>query len=182
MLYNIVMIKFASELKLKPVLLRKEMALVGVVENLIVDPETGKFAGLLVREGFGKKNLKTLPEKDLLSITSEFYLISGYQALGDIDEIVRLKEIIDKKVPIVGEKVYTVSGKYLGKCRDYTLDLDRFKIDKIYVSFWSLFSNFKEYAIAFSQIVSIEKERITVEDAVIEAAEPVEGRLADASN
>lgn len=176
------MIKFASELRLKPVLLRKELALVGVVEDLIVNPDTGEFAGLLVREGFGKKNIKTLPQKDLLSITSEYYLISEYSALGEIDEIVRLREILDKEVRIVGTKTYTVSGRLLGKCRDYTLNLTSMKIDKIYVDPPMLSTTMSGYAIAYVQIVSIEKDKITVEDAFVKAAKPVKGKLAEAVN
>jgi len=176
------MIKFASELRAKPVLLQKERALVGIVEDLIVNPDTGEFAGLLVREGFGKKNLKTLPEKDLLSITSDFYLISGYEALGELDEIVRLKTIIDRGIKIVGTKTYTVSGDYLGRVRDYTLNLKNLHIDKIYVNPPMLSGVIRELAIAFSQIVSIEKDKITVEDATVKVSEPVKGKLADAAN
>ncbi len=174
------MIKFASELRLKPVLLRKEMALVGVVEDIIVNPDNGEFAGILVREGFGKKHLKTLPQKDLLSITSEYYLISEYGALGEVDEIVRLKEILDRDISIVGAKTYTVSGKYLGKCRDFTLNLTSMKIDKIYVDPPMLSAAMREHVIAFPQIVSIEKDKITVEDAFVKAPKTVKGKLAEA--
>ncbi len=174
------MIKFASELRLKPVLLKKEKALVGVMENMVIDPDTGKLVGILVREGFGKKNLKALPEKDLLGITSDFYLIASYESLGELDEIVRIKQVLEKEARISGNKVYTVSGQYLGKCRDYTLNMKALTIDKIYVNPPLLSGNFKELAIGFGQIISIEKDKITVEDTFIKASESVKGKLADA--
>ncbi len=176
------MIKFASELRLKPVLLKREMALVGIVENLVVNPDDGKLVGVLVREGFGKKDLKALPEKDIISIASDFYLISEYGALGEIDEIVRILQVVDRSVRITGAKVYTVSGKYLGKCRDYSMNLKSMKMEKIYVN-PPLFSGvMREYVIGFLQIVSIEKSKITVEDTFIKSTIPAKGKLADAVN
>jgi uncharacterized protein YrrD len=161
------------------VLLKKEKALVGVVEDMVINPDDGKLAGILVREGFGKKHLRALPEKDLLSITSEYYLISSYESLGDIDDIVRIKQIVDREIKIAGNKVFTVSGIYLGKCRDMSINLKTLRLDKIYVR-PTLFSGIlKEYVISFAQIVSIEKDKITVEDAFVKAPKPVEGRLSE---
>jgi uncharacterized protein YrrD len=175
--YNILMNKFASELVLKPVLVkdaiaRGEGAMVGLVESLIINPDNGELAGLIVREGFGKKSHKTLSAKDILGISSEFYLASSYDKLGEIDEIVRLKEIMDRDIDIVGNKVYTVSGTYLGKVFDYTLDLSQLMISRIYVGTKLLGAFSKQHIIAYKQIISIEKDRITVDDAVIKIKKP----------
>ena len=170
--------KFASELILKPVLVRDaitrgEGAMVGLVESLIICPDDGTLAGITIREGFGKKNLKTLSAKDILGISSEFYLVPSYEKLGDLDEIVRLKEIMDRNVPIVGNRVYTQSGNFLGKVFDYTLDLVSFKITRIYVKPTLLGGFAKQYIIDYKNIISIEKDKIVVEDALVKGAEPI---------
>ncbi len=170
--------KFASELIRKPVLVRDaiangEGAMVGIVESLIICPDDGKLAGITVREGFGKKNLKTLSTKDILGISSEFYLVPSYDSLGDVDEIVRLKEILDRDIPIINNKVYTESGTYLGKVFDYTLDLTTFIITRIYVR-PSLFGGLaKQYIIYYKNIISIEKDKITVADLTVKNKESV---------
>ena len=169
--------KFASELIRKPVLVKQALqsgdgALVGLVESLIINPDSGELAGLIVREGFGKKNLKTLAAKDILGISSDFYLVPNYEALGDLDEIVRLKEILDRDFKVMGNQVYTASGTYLGKVFDYTIDLQHFMISRIYVR-GNLFGPFsKQYIIAYKQIISIEKDRITVDDAFTKVKSP----------
>lgn len=170
--------KFASELVLKPVLVKDaiqsgEGALVGLVDSLIINPDNGEVAGLVVREGFGKKKFKTLASKDIVGISSEFYLVSSYKALGEMDEIVRLKTILDKDIKVTGNKVYTVSGTYLGKVFDFTVDLSHFMISRIYIGGKGLGSFGKQYIIAHKQIVSIEKDRITVDDGVIKLKAPV---------
>jgi len=169
--------KFASELVKKPVLVKSaiqngEGALVGFVEDLIINPDSGELAGLLVREGFGKKQLKTLGAKDVLGISTDFYLISNYTDLGEIDEIVRLKQIMDKETKIVGNKVYTFSGTYLGRVFDYTVDLHSFVISRIYVGGKTLGAFGKQYIIGYAQIISIEKDRITVDDAFAKVKKP----------
>lgn len=179
--------KFASELILKPVLVRDaiangEGAMVGLVENLIINPDDGKLAGITVREGFGKRNLKTLSAKDILGISSEFYLVPSYDSLGDIDEIVRLKEIMDRDIPIRGNKVYTESGTYIGKVFDYTLDLTTFMISRLYARPGLLGGLAKQYIISYKNIISIEKERITVADLTVKNKESVLAKAPLAGN
>jgi len=169
--------KFASELVKKPVLVKSaiqngEGALVGLVEELIMNPDNGELAGLIIREGFGKKSLKTLGAKDILGISSEFYLVPNYETLGEMDEIVRLKEIMDREIKITGNKVYTVSGTYLGRVFDYTIDLRDFKLSRIYVGARVLGAFGSQHIIASKQIVSIEKEGITVEDVFVKSRKP----------
>ena len=155
-----------------------EGAMVGLVENLIINPDDGKLAGITVREGFGKKHLKSLSAKDILGISSEFYLVPSYDSLGDLDEIVRLKEIMDKDIPIVGNKVYTESGTYLGKVFDYTLDLTTFVISRIYVRPGLLGGLARQYIIYYKNIISIEKDKITVADLKIKNQESVLAKAA----
>jgi len=169
--------KFASELVLKPVLVKDaiqsgEGALVGLVQSLIINPESGELAGLIVREGFGKRSLKTLAAKDILGISSDFYLVPSYDTLGDLDEIVRLKQIMDKNIKVTGNKVYTVSGTYLGRVFDYTLDLRHFMISRIYVGSKYFGALSKQYIVGYKQIVSIEQDKITVDDTATKIKAP----------
>jgi sporulation protein YlmC with PRC-barrel domain len=162
--------KLASELVRKPVLVKQaiqsgEGALVGIVEDLIINPDNGELAGFVVREGFGINKLKTLGAKDVLGISSDFYLIPNYETLGEMDEIVRLKVILDKGVKIIGNKVFTFSGRYLGRVTDYKVDLRLFMISQIHVKMM-VFGYFgKQHIIAYKQIISIEKDKIVVDDA-----------------
>jgi sporulation protein YlmC with PRC-barrel domain len=169
--------KFASELIKKPVLVKQaiqsgEGALVGLVEDLIINPDNGELAGFIVREGFGKNSLKTLGSKDILGISSDFYLIPNYETLGEIDEIVRLKAIMDKHIKVTGNKVFTFSGTYLGRVFDYTIDLRHFMISRIYIGGKTLGAFGKQHIIGYKQIISIEKDKITVDDAFVKVRKP----------
>lgn len=170
--------KFATSMILRPVLLQEEKALVGVVEDLIIDTDTGILLGLLVREGFGKKNQKALAQKDIVGIGQNFFLVKSYSVLGEIDEFVRLKRVIDRDIKILKNKVYTESGVFLGKVYDFTLDLTDTKLSKIYVrpSGIRILSN--DLIISSKQIISIEKDKIVVEDTKIKDKVPAKAKSA----
>lgn len=173
MRYNIIMQKLQSDLIAKGIILRQENALVGVVEDVVINPDNGQFLGFIVREGFGKKNLKALAEKDMLGFNAQFILIPGYKSLGEISDIVRIKDALDKKIKIIKNKVYTISGVYIGKVADYTIDFDAAKLSRLYVNARSIRRLAKELIIESSCILSIKKDRITVDDTCAKQASKI---------
>lgn len=165
------MLKFAKTILSKPVLLNQERALVGVVEDIVVDPADGRVVGILVREGFGKKHIKAVAEKDILAISDKFVLIPGYEAVGDIEEIVRVAVIVNKKIQIIGNKVVTVAGNNLGRVNDFSIDTVSGILAKVYVepNIFSLGVLAGSHIIDRKQIISIEKDKIIVEDTSLKA-------------
>lgn len=73
---------------------------------------------------------------------------------------------IDAK-KIIGNKVFSQSGVYLGKVIDFRINISEQNIVKYYVSgdFFSLIK--KPLIIDASQVVKIEEDKIIVDDAVI---------------
>ncbi|MEI6266809.1 MAG: PRC-barrel domain-containing protein [bacterium] len=175
------MIKKSSELIGKPVILQREKAVVGLVKSFVIDPETGELVGLLVLEGFGSRNLKSLAIKDVTTITKEYFLIGSYENLGELDEIVRIKKVLDKKIGINKCNVYTVSGKFLGRVKDFSINLTFMRLEKIFVDSLWIISTARHYIISFNQIISIEPGKIIVEDATVSKKKSVLEEVAEAS-
>jgi sporulation protein YlmC with PRC-barrel domain len=159
--------RFASEFIGKKVLLRREGAFAGLVEEVVVNPENGDFLGFVVRIPHKKKIQKVLPEKEVMGINREFILVQGLDSLGDLNEIVRIKKARDQKVSIEKNKVYTISNVYLGRVSDYTLDLITAKLSRIYVHPRGIGKITGGHCIDAKRIVSIKKKRITVDDASV---------------
>jgi sporulation protein YlmC with PRC-barrel domain len=159
--------RFATSLIAKPVIVNREEALIGMIEDLVIDPENGHFEGILVKEIFGKRNIKAISAKDILGITDKFFLIDSYEDLGEIEDIVRIKKVTATGIKILENKAYTVRGKYLGKVYDYTVDPDFAILTKIYVRPTSFHPLSADYIIPFEEIISIEKNRITISDGAV---------------
>lgn len=159
--------RFATSLITKPVVLEQERAVVGVIEDLVIDPANGNLLGFLVREGFGKKKKKALAIKDLVGIGTKFIIVKSYSVLGDIDEIVRIKKVIDQRIHILKNRVFTVSGSYLGRVADFSIDVELSQLTRLYVSPGILGALKSQHIIGYQQIISIEEDKITVEDATL---------------
>jgi sporulation protein YlmC with PRC-barrel domain len=172
--------RLASELMTRGVIVRQESALVGRVQEVVINPENGQFLGFIIREGFGKGKLKALAEKDILGFNKQFILIPGYNTLGEIDEIVRIKNTLDQKIPIIKNKVYTISGIYLGKVVDFALDFGQARLARLYVESHSIKRFTNQLVVNSACIVSIKKDKITVDDTCVKNTEKAAIKLASA--
>jgi sporulation protein YlmC with PRC-barrel domain len=158
--------RFAKELVGRKVILRHEGFMAGEVEEVIINPENGDFLGFVVGQK-GNKNKKALPEKDIMGINNQFILVKSAEKLGDLDDVVRIKAIRDQKISIEKNRVYTISNMYLGRVSDYTIDLALGKLSRLYLKSWAIKKMVNHNIIESKHIVSIKKNRITVDDAVV---------------
>lgn len=166
--------RFNSDIIGSQVLARRQKIIVGTVSETVIDPDDGKFAGLVIR---GKIVSKAIAQKDIFGFGNKLIIINQIEDLGEIDDIVRIKKIRDQEVKIVKNKVYTVSGFYLGRVRDYTIDFLATKIARLYVNPRLLNRLTTELVINSTDIVSIKKEKITVRDPLVKEEEPIKTAL-----
>jgi len=159
-----VMNRLASEIIGRGVIVRQETVLIGHIQEIVINPEDGRLAGLIIKEGFGKGKLKAVAEKDMLGLNEKFVLISSYSALGDLDEIVRIKNILDLGIKIKNCKVQTISGIVLGKTVDYSVDFKLGKLSRLYVNPKNWRKITKQHIIDSKCIIRIEKDKIIVDD------------------
>jgi sporulation protein YlmC with PRC-barrel domain len=177
--------KFASELLQKKVVLNREKVIAGVIYDIVIDPANGNFIGIVVKEGFGKERLKALAEKDIIAFGLDFVLITEYLALGEVEEIVRIQNIISKKIHLIKSKVFTESGVYLGRVYDYTINLDEKRLSRLYIRgpFLSKsFSFLENKIISYEQIISIDKNKIVVADTKIRDKRKIIVRVNEINN
>ena len=170
--YNRCMQKFASDFAKNKVILRQEGMVAGEVEEVIINPENGDFLGLVIGRR-GKKKKLALSEKDIIGVSNGFVLVRGAGSLGDLDEIIRIKNARDQKISIEHNRVYTLSNIFLGRVSDYSIDLVSGKLSRLYVQPWAISKIASQHIIDAKRIVSIKKNRITVEDAVVKGKKKV---------
>lgn len=159
-----IMNRLASEIIGRGVIVRQETVLIGHIQEIVINPEDGRLAGLIIKEGFGKGKLKAVAEKDMLGLNEKFVLISSYNALGDLDEIVRIKNILDLGIKIKNCKVQTISGIVLGKTVDYSVDFKLGKLSRLYVNPKNWRKITRQHIIDSKCIIRIEKDKIIVDD------------------
>ncbi len=130
------------------------------VKDVVMDPENGKMAALVVNIN----RALIITPIDIYS-WGDTIKINNRENIISAKEVMRVEELLKRNVRIFGNKVYNKEGDYLGKVYDFTLDSSNFNLNKIYVSktFFGLLK-LSSRIIAAKNIIEILPEKIVVND------------------
>lgn len=134
-----------------------------VVYDLIIDPETGKLEAFWVNQGFFSGAEKILSLNDVIEWKIKVY-IQDTDVFINPAEILKIKEIIKKKIPIFMHKVKTLSGSKLGRVIDIFFDPITNKIIQIQIAKSLLGLKYAKRLIPFSEIYQITREAVFLKD------------------
>lgn len=133
---------------------------IGEVFELIIQKNDISIAGIIPKsQSVWPKNTFVISSNDITEITSGVAIVNDEDSIVPIDEAVRLKKQIKEGYLGVGQKIYTKSGKYIGKVFDYIVNGETLTITKFYAKYF-----FVEKIIPFSSIISIKKNIIIIKD------------------
>ena len=111
---------------------------IGQIRQIIIDPENGNLLGFLVSTGksaswriFSPK--KVLSATDIREWDSKAIITESIDNLVEAGEIIRIKEILDKKNFLLGMRAKTESGQGLGVVENLLIDTDNQCVEKYYL-------------------------------------------------
>lgn len=160
--------KFASEIKDTNVLTRREKLLVGKIKELIINPANCFLVGLSLELNDRKRTKKVVNASSVLGLGADFVMIESLNDIADIDEIVRIKEVLDQEVQLLNLRVFTEDNFFLGKVRDFTINVEMMALERLYVKPANMIQVvLADHIIVRNDILKIEKERITVKSGKI---------------
>jgi len=93
----------------------------GIVSDILIDPDNGNLLGFLINEGILVAK-KVLAISDVKEWDPNGLVTESIENLVGINDVVRIKELIDKKVHLLGMRAKTESGKSLGEVENYLVD------------------------------------------------------------
>ncbi|MFH1546551.1 MAG: hypothetical protein ABIE14_04190 [Patescibacteria group bacterium] len=137
--------------------------LLGRVGDFVVNPANGEISAIFTRRD---KQL-LLPIADISKVSADTIWVENPDALATPDEIIRIAEIIKLDTPIFGNRVFTVSRRFLGAVVDFRFETNGWMLTKIDVAKKILGISTEKKLINSSQIVRIKSNEITVRDAVV---------------
>jgi len=121
-------------------------------ENLKIEALFAKNLGFLHQK-------KLVSEKEITEISKVAVIIQNEESLVDPRELVRLEKKIKNRAKIIGEKVYTKKGEFLGTVFDFVIESSSLTLNRLYLK-----KLFDHRIIHSSAIVKIEQHKITVKD------------------
>lgn len=159
------MLQLSQTLIGRPVMSLRTGTAVATTISAIFNPNNLKIEGFYVQDSFDSKKKLILLCQDIREIIPQGIVINDHEVLGESDELVRLKEVLEIGFELVGMPVQTEGKSKLGKVNDYATDTSSMFIQKIYVS-QSIMKSFSGGALSIdrSQIVEISSSKIIVKD------------------
>jgi len=155
--------KLASEFEKTTIITKQERTVLGSLKDIILNPETGSAIGLSFYVNGSKNKEMVVNTSDITGVGTNFIMIESVANVSPPDEIIRIKEALDKDIKIIDSKVVDEDERNLGQATDYSINLKTMKLERLYVTSSSLVKILAhDLIIPANDIISIEKDRITV--------------------
>lgn len=132
---------------------------IGSVKFPLIDPETGKVVALVL----SILKQKILAPYDIIKWGSVIR-VHDRDSIVDAEEILRAKELLKNYSPILGKKVETKSGDFLGKVFDYGIDTVNLELNSLFIAKRWLWFKYAPVEVARKNIIEITPEKIVVKD------------------
>ena len=168
--YNTYMYIFASQFAGEAILSLQTGALVATVTELVINPDKLELIAFLCLAPELEFEQPILTLQSIRQITRDCILIDHDGDISDAPQIVRLHQLISSGFRLLGSKVYTESGTYLGQTTDYSLNFDTKLVQRLTLRptfFKRLLTD--TFIIDREQIIDVKPDKITVRDATVPA-------------
>lgn len=133
------------------------------IYNVILDPDTGKVVALSVHPF-----LKYVITPMDIHAWYKYIVIEDEESIAEANDIMRVKEVLKKDIPIYKNRVETKNGEYLGKVVDFMIDTKFMQLTKIYVAKTFLgLVQMDQRIISADNILRVEKDKIVVKNATV---------------
>ena len=146
---------------------------VAYVKDIVIDPNDGKILALIVKQNiFAKKQI--IASLDIIGIFKNAVIISEEDRIIDINDVVRIDQILQEKTHIFRKWAKTKSGKMLGRIDDIILETNPIEIKKYFINgsacklcFMNLFRHRDDRLITQDDIYKITKNAVIVKNDVL---------------
>lgn len=154
----------ASAVLSQPVLESGSGHKVARVKHLILDPATLRVEGLLVSTGpFLFEEDRALSFLDILNIFPQGVAIEDKEVMVETREIVRLHELLKKRLTILGQLAVTKSGVSLGRVTDLLFDSQSGTVSRLHIK-----SFLRDLILPSEKVETISRKAVVFRNDVLE--------------
>ncbi len=106
--------------------------ILGSVDGILLHPDHGKVEGFFVTvPGFFTSAVEFLSTMDVRRFGKHIE-VRDESAICDIDDHIRLRPLLEKRRPILGQSIVTEDGRLLGRCADVQFNSVSFTLEWLY--------------------------------------------------
>ncbi len=128
---------------------------VGKVAKILINLDTGKVIGLLIKRRKLISTIDIINWKNTIKINDADDIITP-------DEVIEIKKVLKDKRKLIGSKVVTKAGKYIGIVVDYSINTDFYKLTSLVVAKKIFFIKWHKRIIPATEILEIKRNKIII--------------------
>lgn len=153
-----------------PVIEEDTGELIGTISGMLLHPDTGVVEGFFVHAQIPFSPVHPfLLCNDILHWGTRIS-IRHRDVLASVEDVIRLRELLEKPRPILGQIMVTEGGTTLGRCRDVQFSTKDFRLE------WLFPKKFFRWGIPVpaSQIIEVKRDAIIIKETAIPDTEEKE--------
>jgi sporulation protein YlmC with PRC-barrel domain len=160
------MLTLGQSLINKSVLSLRNGSPIGVVTDVLIDPNNLKIEGWYAQDKFSKER-KIILASEIRDIIPQGFVVDDDVALSASQDLVRLTPIIHLNFQLVDKLVISDTKRRMGKVTDYAFDKEAMFIQKLYVG-QSVLKSFSGATLTIdrNQIVEVTNRKVVVKEAL----------------
>jgi len=152
------MLILRSKLIGMPIVDLRSQSRLGNIGDLILNDTDVNLSGIALRGNFGK-DIRIILPAEVLEISKGIILVNDEDSITKTKDNIRINKLVNDQFYGIGQKVFTKSGKYIGRIHDLLIDSLDFRIAKFYVK-----SFLRERILSSNLILEIKGKRIIIKD------------------
>lgn len=158
----------ANQLQNLPIISLQTGSTVAMTSRPIINPDKLEFVAFYCYNNRSHVKATILLIKDIRQITKDGIAIDSVDEIEEPGEIIRLSNLLKNPFNLIGISVVNESGVKLGRVEEYTVNLETFQIQKIYLK-QSILKNLMLNSVVIdrSQIIEVNHKQILVRDATV---------------
>jgi hypothetical protein len=153
-----------------PVLERGGRLLPLVVVQPLLHPDTGVVEGVSLRARRWGSPLLAIRTDDLTRWTDEHLVVTRAEAISPVADFVRFQAWLTEGRTLVGQRVVTLGGRRLGRCRDVLFDDELLQLIAIVPRRWGIW----QLPVRRHDVLEVRPQAIIVRDVELPVVAPLQ--------
>lgn len=120
--------KASKEIKGLRIISIAEGTQIGVVKDLILNPQTGSLDFFIIDQPTDYFGAKVIPFSDIIGLGEFAVTIPNPQVIQDVSQNLGAQELLKQDVTVIGTQVLTNKGSLIGEVQEYLVDEENGKI------------------------------------------------------
>ncbi len=163
-----------------PVFTLEEGKEIGRIRGLVVNPQAGEIAALIVQRGHIFPEQKVIPYPRVVSVGNNALTVQKASSAERLASLPQILNLVKENVQLKGSRIITEGGTALGHVVEYLVDPETGKIEAFEVTASPAASLFKGKAfLPASEVRTIGKDVLVVRQGAEENLQQNEGKLSE---